>query len=94
MIGLYAVRRFGLPSGAWWKTTLALIFLIVVCRFVTPAKANVNLAFSMYPGWEKVFSSYLPYISTMVAIAAIYFLIVEFVLRRWFVREPEAKGQQ
>jgi len=94
VMGLYAVRRFGLPAGSWWKATLALIFLMVVCRFVTPAQANVNLAFSMYPGWEKVFSSYPPYISTMIAIAAIYFLIVEFVLRKWFVREQAAKGHQ
>ena len=49
---------------------------------------------SVYTGWEKVFSSYLPYISTMVAIAAIYFLIAEFVLRRWFVRKQAAKGHQ
>jgi hypothetical protein len=94
VIGLYASRRYGLPSGAWWRATLGLVFLILVCRFVTPPKANVNLAFAMYPGWERVFSSYLPYISTMVAIAALYFLIAELILRRLLVGKRVTKGEQ
>ena len=91
-IGLYGVRRLGLPSGTWWKAIAALVALILVCRVVTPARANVNVAFAIYPGWEKVFPSHPIYLAVMMAQSAGYFLLCEFVLRRWFVRERASEG--
>lgn len=93
-IGLFAVRRLGLPSGAWWKAAVALLTLIFICRLVTPPRANVNVAFAIYPGWEKVFPSHPVYLATMMASAAAYFLFFECVLRRWLVPEPAREGVQ
>ena len=84
-IGLYGARRLGLPSGAWWKTVAALVTLILICRLVTPPPANVNVAFAIYPPWDKVFSSHLVYLATMMTAAAVYFGVSGYVLRRWFV---------
>lgn len=58
-IGIYGVRRLGLPRGTWWKAAVALVVLILLCRLVTPPSANVNVAFAIYPGWEKYFPSHL-----------------------------------
>lgn len=85
VIGLYGVRRLGLPPGTWWKAAAALITLIVVCRLVTPERANVNVAFAIYPGWEKFFPSHPIYIAALMAQSAGYFFLCEYALRRWFV---------
>ena len=91
-IGLYGVRRFGLSSGTWWRAVIALITLILICRLVTPSRANVNVAFAIYPGWEKVFPSHPVYLAAMMAMAAGYFFLCEYVLRRWLVAEPAPEG--
>ena len=84
-IGLIGVRRFGLPSGVWWKSVAALIALILLCRLVTPAQSNVNVAFAIYAGWEKMFPSHLVYITVMMVQSGVYFLICEYALRKWLV---------
>src|SRR6185295_17432109 len=68
-IGLYGARRLGLPSGTWWKAVVALITLILICRLVTPERANVNVAFAIYAGLEKVFPSHLVYLVIMMVAA-------------------------
>jgi cytochrome oxidase assembly protein ShyY1 len=60
---------------------------------VTPPQANINVAFSIYPGWEKVFSSHLSYLVTMIGMAAGYFFITEYVLRRWLGPELVSEGR-
>lgn len=92
-IGLYGAWRFGLPFGTWWKAVLALITLILVCRLVTPPRANVNVAFAIYPGLEKVFPNHPIYLATMMCLAAGYFLVSEVVLRRWFAAHPARGGK-
>jgi hypothetical protein len=91
-IGLYGARRLGVPGGTWWKAVVVLIVLILICRLVTPPQANVNVAFAIYPGMEKYFASHFSYLATMLSIAAGYFFITEFVLRRWLAPEPIAEG--
>jgi len=86
-IGLLGVRQLGVPSGAWWKSVAALIALILVCRLVTPASANVNVAFAIYPGWEKMFPSHPVYLAVMMVQSAGYFFVCEHVLRKWLVRK-------
>ena len=68
-IGLYGARRLGMPSSAWWKAVVALVTLILVCRLVTPQRANVNVAFAIYPGLEKVFPNHPVYLVTMLSLA-------------------------
>jgi hypothetical protein len=91
-IGLYGARRLGLPSGTWWKAVGALIALILVCRVVTPRRANVNVAFAVHAGLEKVFPSHLVYLAIMMGAAAGYFLILEYVLRRWLCPDTAKEG--
>jgi len=90
--GLYGVRRLGLHAGTWWQAALSLITLILICRLVTPPAANVNVAFAVYPGVEKMFPSHPIYLAVMMVMSAAYFLISEYVLRRWVVLEATAEG--
>ncbi|HSB08316.1 MAG TPA: hypothetical protein VLM38_02305 [Blastocatellia bacterium] len=87
-IALYGVRRLAFPRGTWWKAVVALVALIAICRLVTPPQANVNVAFAIYAGWEKVYPSYPVYLATMIVLAAGYFLLSEYALRRWLVPKP------
>lgn len=84
-IGLYGVRRIGLPRGTWWKATAALMVLILFSRLVTPAAANVNVAFSIHRGWESLFPSHPVYLVAVLSLATGFFFVVERGLRRFVV---------
>jgi len=88
-IGLYSVRIFGMPKGVWWKTVLTLVALIILSRLTTPAASNINVAFVVQEGFETYFPSYPVYIALMVSMAAAYFCVVEYGMRRWWVRTGE-----
>jgi len=92
-IGLYGARRLGMPSGVWWKAVVALVTLILVCRLVTPPRANVNVAFAIYPGLEKVFPNHPVYLVTMLCLAAGFFLVCEYPFRRWLGAQPARGGK-
>lgn len=91
-IGLYGVRRIGLPSGTWWKSVLSLVALILISRLVTPPRANVNVAFAIYEGWEKFYPSHSVYLLTMMILAAGCFFLSELALRHWLARRPVQEG--
>lgn len=91
-IGIYSVRLFGIPRAVWLKATVVIVILIVISRIVTPSEANVNVAFAIQEGWEKVFPSYPVYIVAMVGSAGVYFYLVEYAMRRWLVVRQEEVG--
>ena len=91
-IGLYGARRLGVPSGTWWKAVVGLVALILVCRLLTPPRANINVAFSIYAGWERIFPNHAVYLMTMICLAMGYFLVCEYVLRRWWGASPARGG--
>ena len=66
--------------------------MILVCRLVTPQRANVNVAFAIYAGLEKVFSSHLVYLVIMMGAAAVDFLALEYVFQRWLCAEAAKEG--
>jgi hypothetical protein len=92
LIGLWGIRRLGMPRGAWWKAAVGLVGLIALARLLTPAHANVNLAFRIHRGWEEYFPSHEIYLAIIVSEAALYFLALELALRRWLA--PAARGSK
>lgn len=80
--GIVGVIKLGMPAGGWWKAVLALAALHQACRWLTPATANVNLAFSVHPGWERWFPSYRWYYATLLVTLAAAFFGIERGLRR------------
>lgn len=82
LLGLLALRRLPPPGVLWWKAVLAFAALLAVTRLVTPRSANVNLAFAVASGWEKIFPSYPLYLSLLLAAGAATFFVVELGIRR------------
>jgi hypothetical protein len=92
LIGLYGVARLGIPTGTWWRAAFALAGLMLATRLVTPAAGNVNVAFAIHPSADRYFSSHVVYVATMLGLAAGYFLLFEWALRRWLASAPARGG--
>jgi hypothetical protein len=84
---ILALVRVGWPPSAWWKAATALTALLGVTRLATPAKANVNLAFRVWPGWEALFPNHVVYLVALMLLCCALFFGVERVARR-----PERRG--
>jgi hypothetical protein len=80
--GVLVVKALGWPRGVWWKALLALCGLVLVTRLVTPAASNVNMAFSVYAGWEHTFTSYPLYLALLLSVSALAFLVIDVCARR------------
>jgi hypothetical protein len=81
-VGVLAARKLGWPRAAWGKAVLAFLGLMALTRLVTPRPANVNLAFRVADGWEKIFPSYAVYVVLLAAGAAATFFVAELGWRR------------
>jgi len=82
VIGVYGVWLLGLPRGSAWKALGAYVALWLLTRAVTPASANVNLAFHVHPGWEDRFTTYPIYFATLFAGGALAFTVGELAFRQ------------
>ena len=80
IIGFVGVQRLGLPRGAAWKAMAAYVPLWALTRAVTPPWANVNLAFSVYQGWQTWFTSYPPYFVMLLGFGLVTFIAAEQML--------------
>lgn len=81
-VGLVGLRQLGVPTGSWWKALLALAVLQQLCRWITPAPANVNVAFAVWAGWERWFPSFRVYLVFLFVVLGIVFFAAESLLRR------------
>ena len=80
VIGLVGVQRLGLPRGAAVKAMAAYVPLWALTRAVTPPWANVNVAFSVYQGWQTWFKSYPPYFVMLLGVGLVTFIAAEQML--------------
>jgi hypothetical protein len=79
---ILALMRVGWPPSAWWKAATSLASLLGLTRLVTPAQANVNLAFRVWPGWERLFPNHAVYLIALTALCTALFFAVERGARR------------
>ncbi|MHC4199146.1 MAG: hypothetical protein ACYSU0_04080 [Planctomycetota bacterium] len=87
IVGALGLRETGLPGRTWWKASAALVPLFFLCRWATPEEANVNLAFAIWPGWEKCFPSHSVYVLAVLALSTGVFLATEVALRKLGFRD-------
>jgi hypothetical protein len=85
-LGALGLACFGMPRHTWWRAVLAFFVLQQLCRFVTPRQANVNLAHTVWSGWEGVFPSTTAYQIALLAIGAVACFAVERISQRVLVR--------
>jgi hypothetical protein len=75
-VSILGARILGWPRLTFLWATGGLLLLQLLCRLFTPAAANVNLAFSVYAGWERIYSSYRVFwVSMFVQAVLVYFLV-------------------
>ena len=82
-LGIVAVRKLGWPRRSWLVATGASLVLVVLARIFTTRAQNVMLAHRVHDGWERHFSSHLPYLALMIAVSAVVFFVVETIARRF-----------
>ena len=82
IVGIIGLWQLGMPEQAWWKALLALAILQQVCRWITPPKENVNVAFTVYRGMKRWFPSYRWYCLALGLAVGLYFFAAEYGLRQ------------
>jgi hypothetical protein len=83
------VRRLGWPRHTFIYATAGMLALQQLSRLVTPPAANVNLAFSVYAGWERTYSSYRIFWLSMFAQAVVVYFLVDRIFG-WLLRGKRA----
>jgi hypothetical protein len=81
VLGLVGLRRLGLPRGAWWRAVLAGLVLLAVTRAITPAAADVNLVYTVWPTEGTAVRATVATLALVVP-GAVAVLLVEWALRR------------
>jgi hypothetical protein len=89
LVAAYAVRVLGWTRGASIVATIALFMLLGITRIATPPKSNINLVFSVPPGWEQRFPHYSTYFLFLFTTAFALFVALDAVLSRLFARTPD-----
>jgi hypothetical protein len=79
-IGIYGIQKIGFYKNAWLYAVIFIALLQLICRFITPEIENVNLAFRVHEGWEKIFPSYYIYEIYLLAQASILFYSIEYTI--------------
>lgn len=83
MVGLAALRRIGAARNTWLHAFLWFLLLQELARLFTPQELNVNVAHTMYPGWERVFGAYWQYWLFISSGSAVMLWVVNRALL-WF----------
>ncbi len=58
IVGLIAISRVGADAHTWLYASVWYIAIQQMCRMITPAELNVNIAHRVYDGLEDFFATY------------------------------------
>lgn len=90
LAGVIGVRTLGFPRGTWWRSTATVIFLLCATRLFTPPRENVNLVFSVYPGWEEMFPTWRGYFVFLISTGTLTFAAVEAIAVKLLAKRTAA----
>jgi len=93
-IGLWGVRRLGLPAGVAWKAMAGLVLLHLISRGLNPPGKNINMAHEIAPGLDGWFSSHVLFLLAIGVVSATAFVLLELALRRAFPCPGEKVDRQ
>jgi hypothetical protein len=82
IVAMIALRRVRVDARAWVYALGWYFVMQLLSRLLTPAAMNVNVAHSVYPGWEQTFPSYWKFwlVLTLVTAACLWVLGKGFAL--------------
>ena len=87
-LGVRGVARLGMPRGIWWKTLACHCALIPLARALGSPTRNVDLAFRIWPGFERAFGSWRGYIAFVIAAHGVAYGAIERLGERLWWRDP------
>jgi len=90
LVGLWFARQAGFPKGSWLAALVGIAGLHLLSGFVTPPAENINLAFKVWAGWEKIFANFQIYRLCLLAVSAVLFYAIERSVRRFVVRPRQS----
>lgn len=83
VVGLVALRAVGAHRSTWFFAFLWFLFIQQLSRMFTPPELNVNVAHSIYPGWDRFFTAYWQYwLFTVACSAAALWMVGRLLL--WY----------
>ena len=81
-IAALAVRRLGMPRRSWYLAAAGGLLFTGLARLLTPARYNVDFAFSTWPGWERLIPSHVMFYALLwLVICAAFFGMVRGLAR-------------
>ncbi len=86
VISIIGLIILGLPRFSWIVSSIAMVGLFIISKLITPPELNINLAFSVWKGWETMFPSYFWYITMLTAEFIVISFIINFITRKLLVR--------
>ena len=89
-VGLYALRRVRISYNPWLPALACYLALQQLCRWLTPAELNVNLAHRPYEGWQDLPGGYVVYWLGLVLAAALALWATGGALMKLFPKQREA----
>ncbi len=88
VIGLAGLAQVRADRYMWLYGTGWYLLIQQVCRMVTAPELNVNVAHTMYEGWDRLFGAYWQYWLFTTASAALTLWVVNVILMK--VMPPRA----
>ncbi len=92
-VGLILLPRIGMNKMVWLPALIYALIIQQLTKWLTPAKLNVNVAFSAYMGWEEIFPHYWQFWLFVAIEAGLGLFLLNWFLAKRFP-EPNAKAQR
>jgi hypothetical protein len=88
-IGLVALSKVRAEANMWIYAWLYGFLIQMICRLFTPPSLNVNVAFQIYYGFDRLFSEYGHYWIFNAVLSAFALWLLSLVLNRIFPARQE-----
>ncbi len=89
LVGAAAIRSYRLPKHTW-AFSLALAVVLQLCaRLFTDEALNINSAFRIYDGWERVYPNYAVFYLSTLAVFGLAFAALTYLNNRYLAPEDD-----
>ena len=83
-VALIALAKVRAKPNMFLYAWLYGLLIQTICRFTTPPELNVNVAFQIYPGFDRIFENYWSYWIFSAVLAAAILWMFSLLLNRAF----------
>ena len=93
IFGLCMLPQVRMNRRAWIPALVYAFGVQQICRWFTPPDQNVNVAFSIFPGWESIFPHYWEFwVFVLLESCVGIYLITFFLAKKFPEREKGSRA--